>query len=176
MARGSDHEQPVCDSTKLSPPERSNLVQVRKALARKAFEAALGRELHEILQEAKKMASQIQQSSDLWDLEHYLTQRRKEIERKYDYRPSSRLIYEDGIALPGRKNRHVFIDPLRERNHLDPGLAENSTTPSQSGRQEFRGNQEAGSALQAGLTHGWNNSGRDRRRAPPPTRGSASLQ
>jgi hypothetical protein len=26
------------------------------------------------------MASQIQQSSDLWDLEHYLTQRRKEID------------------------------------------------------------------------------------------------
>ena len=34
------------------------------------------------------MASQIQQSSDLWDLEHYLTQRRKEIDRKYDYRYS----------------------------------------------------------------------------------------
>ena len=27
---GSDHEQPVCDSTKLSPPERSDLVKVRK--------------------------------------------------------------------------------------------------------------------------------------------------
>ena len=23
--------------------------------------------------------------ADLWDLEHYLTQRRKEIDRKYDY-------------------------------------------------------------------------------------------
>ena len=34
------------------------------------------------------MASQIQQSSDLWDLEHYLTQRRNEIDRKYDYRYS----------------------------------------------------------------------------------------
>ena len=34
------------------------------------------------------MASQIQQSSDLWDLEHYLTERRKEIDRKYDYRYS----------------------------------------------------------------------------------------
>ena len=33
-----------------------------KALARKAFDAALGRELHEVIQEAKKMASQIQQS------------------------------------------------------------------------------------------------------------------
>jgi len=71
-----------------------------KAIARTAFDAALGRELHEVIQQAKKMASQIQQSSDLWDLEHYLTQRRKEIDRKYDYRYSQlthvfgRLLYE----------------------------------------------------------------------------------
>ena len=59
-----------------------------KAIARKAFDAALERELHEVIQEAKRMASQIKQPSDLWDLEHYLTQRRKEIDRKYDYRYS----------------------------------------------------------------------------------------
>ena len=33
-----------------------------KLIARTAFDAALGRELHEVIQEAKKMASQIQQS------------------------------------------------------------------------------------------------------------------
>jgi hypothetical protein len=44
-----------------------------KAFARKAFDAALSRELHEVIQEAKQMASQITQSSDLWDLEHHLT-------------------------------------------------------------------------------------------------------
>src|SRR6266852_2207287 len=60
-----------------------------KVIARTAFDAALGRELHEVIQEAKRMARQIQQSSDLWDLEHYLTQRRKEIDRKY-----GRLLYE----------------------------------------------------------------------------------
>jgi hypothetical protein len=49
-----------------------------KVVARTAFDAALRRELHELIQQAKKMASQIQQSSDLWDLEHYLTQRRKD--------------------------------------------------------------------------------------------------
>jgi hypothetical protein len=63
-----------------------------KVIARTAFDAALGRELHEVIQEAKKRASQIQQSSDLWDLEHYLTQRRKEIDRKYEFR-SSRLTH-----------------------------------------------------------------------------------
>ena len=59
-----------------------------KAIARKAFDAALKRELHEVIQDAKQMASRIRQSSDLGDLEHYLTERRKEIDRKYDYRYS----------------------------------------------------------------------------------------
>jgi Photoprotection regulator fluorescence recovery protein len=75
-----------------------------KAIARKAFDGALGQELHEVIQEAKKMANKIQQSSDLWDLEHYLTQRRKEIDRKYDFRGSrltdvlGRLLYENRLG------------------------------------------------------------------------------
>jgi hypothetical protein len=35
-----------------------------KAIARKAFDAALKQELHEVIQKAKQMASQIQQASD----------------------------------------------------------------------------------------------------------------
>jgi len=57
-----------------------------KTIARKAFDAALKRELHDVMQETKQMANQINEPADLWDLEHYLTQRRKEIDRKYDYR------------------------------------------------------------------------------------------
>ena len=75
-----------------------------KAIARTAFDAALGRELQEVIQEAKRMANGIQKSSDLWDLEHYLTERRKEIDRKYDYRYSQlthvfgRLLYENRLT------------------------------------------------------------------------------
>jgi Photoprotection regulator fluorescence recovery protein len=75
-----------------------------KAIARSAFEAALGRELHEVIQETKRMASQIRQSSELWDLEHYLTECRKRIDRKYDYRYSrlrdvfGRLLYEGRVS------------------------------------------------------------------------------
>jgi len=89
-----------------------------KAIARKAFDAALGRELHEVIQEAKKMASQIQQSSELWDLEHYLTQRRKEIDRKYDSRGSrltevlGRLLYENRLRE----------EELRGQDEADPFL------------------------------------------------------
>jgi hypothetical protein len=59
-----------------------------KAIARTAFDAALGRELHEVIRKAKQIANKIQQSSDLWDLEHFLTDRRKETDRKSDYRYS----------------------------------------------------------------------------------------
>ena len=75
-----------------------------KIIARKAFDAALKRELHEVMQEAKQIASQIQQPSDLWDLEHYLTEHRKDINRKYDTRGSrlkdvmGRLLYENRIG------------------------------------------------------------------------------
>jgi hypothetical protein len=74
-----------------------------KALARKAFDAALKRELHEVMQEAKQMANQINEPVDLWNLEHYLTQRRKNIDRKYDTRGSrlkdvlGRLLYENRL-------------------------------------------------------------------------------
>ena len=84
-----------------------------KALARKAFDVALGRELHEVIQEAKKMAGQIKQSSDLWDLEHYLTQRRKEIDRKYAYR-YSQLTQVFGRLLYEKRLRQEELRGLRE--------------------------------------------------------------
>jgi hypothetical protein len=84
-----------------------------KAIARTAFDAALGRELHELIEEAKKMASQIQQSSDLWDLEHYLTTRRKEIDRKYDYR-YSHLTDVFGKLLHERRVNEEELRGLRE--------------------------------------------------------------
>jgi Photoprotection regulator fluorescence recovery protein len=74
-----------------------------KAIARRAFDAALRRELHEVMQDTKQMASQIKEPSDLWDLERYLTERRKDIDRKYDTRGSrlkdvlGRLLYENRL-------------------------------------------------------------------------------
>ena len=75
-----------------------------KAIARQAFDAALKRELHELMQEAKEIARKIKQPSNLWDLQEYLTQRRKEIDYKYNYRYShltqvfGRLLYETRVS------------------------------------------------------------------------------
>jgi len=84
-----------------------------KVIARKAFDAALGRELLEVIQEAKRMANEIQHSSELWDLEHYLTERRKQIDRKYDYR-YSQLTDVFGRLLHERRVTEEELRGLRE--------------------------------------------------------------
>jgi len=75
-----------------------------KAIARTAFDAALNRELQDVMETTKQMASQVKEPADVWELEHYLTERRKEIDRKYDYRYSrltevfGRLLYEKRLG------------------------------------------------------------------------------
>jgi hypothetical protein len=59
-----------------------------KAIARTAYDAALKRELQDVTRKTKQMANQIKEPADVWELEHYLTERRKEIDRKYDFRVS----------------------------------------------------------------------------------------
>jgi hypothetical protein len=75
-----------------------------KTIARTVFDAALKGELQDVMQQAKQMANQIKEPADVWGLEHYLTERRKEIDRKYDYRYSQltrvfgRLLYEGRVS------------------------------------------------------------------------------
>ncbi|MGA2372037.1 MAG: hypothetical protein ACLPPV_01550 [Candidatus Korobacteraceae bacterium] len=73
-----------------------------RAIARKAFDHALHQELQEVIQQTKKMAAEVKQPSDLWELELYLTQRRKEIDRKYDYRYSQLTLVLGKLLHEGR--------------------------------------------------------------------------
>ena len=57
-----------------------------KKVARRAFDLALGKELNALILEAKDRAAKIDEPSELWDLERWLTKRRREIDRRYDYR------------------------------------------------------------------------------------------
>ena len=101
-----------------------------KTVARAAFDAALKRELQEVVQEAKQKANQVNEPADLWDLEHYLTQRRKEIDRKYDYRYSQlthvfgRLLYEK--RLPEEELRGLREDKLKPIRSLAKFFAEDA--------------------------------------------------
>jgi hypothetical protein len=99
-----------------------------KAIARRAFDAALKRELQDVMRKTKQMANQIKEPADVWELEHHLTQRRKEIDRKYDFRGSrltdvlGRLLYENrlgeedlrGLREEKMKSIRSFAQFLRE--------------------------------------------------------------
>jgi Photoprotection regulator fluorescence recovery protein len=89
---------PSATPNKYPYPNEPTWSRSEKAIARAIFDAALKRELHEVMQETKQRATQIKEPADLWELESYLTQRRKEIDRKYDFR-SSRLAPVFGTLL-----------------------------------------------------------------------------
>jgi len=84
-----------------------------KANARRAFDAVLRWELQEVMQETKRMAIQIKEPSDLWDLEQYLTRRRKEIDHKYNSR-GSQLTHVFGTLLQEGRIAEQELHGLRE--------------------------------------------------------------
>ena len=73
-----------------------------KAIARNAFDLALRRELDATIRETKDRAASLKQPSELWELEHYLTQRRKDIDRLYDYRYSMLPLIFGNLLRQGR--------------------------------------------------------------------------
>lgn len=74
-----------------------------KTIARIAFEAAYFRECMAARDVVRKMAAEIDDPPGLWRLSDFLTEKRKEIDEKYDYRYSvlalvfARLIGEGWI-------------------------------------------------------------------------------
>lgn len=62
-----------------------------KKVARRAFDQALGRHLSAIMAEAKRRMAKVVDPADLWELEAYLTESRKGVDRMYQFRSSSLL-------------------------------------------------------------------------------------
>jgi hypothetical protein len=56
------------------------------------------------MREAKQKADRIKEPADVWELENYLTRRRKDVDRKYEFRTSSltrvfgTLLFENRIS------------------------------------------------------------------------------
>jgi Photoprotection regulator fluorescence recovery protein len=65
------------------------------------------------MRKTKQMANQIKEPADCWELEHYLTERRKEIDRKYDFRVS-RLTRVFGTLLYDGRVTEEELHGLRE--------------------------------------------------------------
>lgn len=76
--------------------------QAEKAIARKAFDQALKKELAGIIRRVKEMAQSIEEAADLWKIEDYLSTSRREVDQKFDYRYSVlpqvfRILIRDGL-------------------------------------------------------------------------------
>jgi hypothetical protein len=59
-----------------------------KKIARRVFEAALQRELAEVIAEFKARAARATTPEDMWAVQEYLARMQREIDAKYDYRYS----------------------------------------------------------------------------------------
>src|SRR5215467_14087483 len=88
-----------------------------RAIARKVFDAALNRELHQIVRETKQRANRIKEPADVWELEHYLTRRRKDIDSRYEFR-SSRLTRTLGMLLCEQRISEEELKPFSEDKRL----------------------------------------------------------
>ena len=94
-------------------PNEPKWSKSEKAIARAAFDAALKRELQEVMQEVKQKANQIRKPAELWELERYLTERRKQIDHKYDSR-ASHLTRVFGMLLRERRITEQELRSLGE--------------------------------------------------------------
>jgi Photoprotection regulator fluorescence recovery protein len=73
-----------------------------KVIARQAFDLALRNELRAIISEVKDRAAKISEPVELWELEDWLADRRKDIDRRYDYRYSVLPIVFGHLIRDGR--------------------------------------------------------------------------
>lgn len=95
------------DVSPYAPMRHLDWSHAEKVIARKAFDRALQQELESLIQEVKNRVAKITEPSELWDLEGFLTERRKQIDFKYDYRYS---------VLPEVFGRLISEGRLREQD------------------------------------------------------------
>ncbi|MDC6170634.1 hypothetical protein [Paucibacter sp. XJ19-41] len=73
-----------------------------KKIARRVFDAALHRELAEVLQTFKAMAASASDPESMWSTEDFLSKSRREIDSKYDYRYSQLHVVFGRLLREGR--------------------------------------------------------------------------
>ena len=62
--------------------------KTEKKIAREAFEKAYERECSYLAGRIREKANQIKKPDDIWRLHDFLTENRKQVDKKYDYRYS----------------------------------------------------------------------------------------
>lgn len=96
------------------PMHELNRSDAEKAVARRAFYLALRKELEALIRDAKGRAAKIEEPSELWGLESWLTKRRREIDRRYDYRYSVLPL----VASPNARHSAASFHRRRRRRRI----------------------------------------------------------
>jgi hypothetical protein len=73
-----------------------------KKIARRVFDAALERELIEVMVEFKARAASAKEPQDMWAVQEYLAHMQREIDSKYDYRYSQLDLVFGRLLREGR--------------------------------------------------------------------------
>ena len=90
-----------------------NWSQSEKKVARRVYDTALENELAEIIAEFKARASAVETPHEMWELEDYLQNKRRDIQENYDYR-YSRLIFAFARLLREKRIREDDLVGLSE--------------------------------------------------------------
>ena len=83
--------------------QHATWTEAEKKIARRVFNAALKRELAEVMAEFKSRAADAKDPDDMWSVLEYLAEARQQIDTKYDFRYSQlpivlgRLLRENRI-------------------------------------------------------------------------------
>ncbi len=90
-----------------------------KVVARRAFDLALSRKLEGTVREAKERAARITETSDLWELEAWLGEQRRRIDRDFDYRYSvlPLVLRHPAPRRPDQRRRPARPRPGQARHH-----------------------------------------------------------
>jgi hypothetical protein len=87
-----------------------------KKVARRAFDKALGRHLSAITAEAKRMMANVAEPSELWQVEAYLTESRKTVDRIYQFRYSD-LLLDPHAGCVVERGRPGWLATSKDRRH-----------------------------------------------------------
>ena len=98
-----------------------------KQVAKRAFNAALEREHGMLMRQTREMVGKMQEGADLWRLHDFLTDTRREIDEKYDYRYSqlitvfARLIYQGWLTIEELEGLRKTSSRRSTRFYRSPG-------------------------------------------------------
>ncbi|PBB23597.1 hypothetical protein FJV83_09765 [Mesorhizobium sp. WSM4307] len=89
-----------------------------KKLARHAFDTALETALAKTMAEFKSKAGAVTQPSEMWELEDYLRERRRDIDRTFDYRYSQLLYVFAQLIRAGYLDEKLLVGLSQDKRDV----------------------------------------------------------